>query len=103
MMKQNLGFADSVALTGETLGTRLIKGSSVIKHVVSIDRHQKCQKSKGRVARAKLQRYNTRRQKYDLHSEIHYSKGLSNPKADLSTVPALHEHQYAVAGTSACT
>lgn len=103
VMKQNLGFADSVALTGETLGTRLIKGSSVIKHVVSIDRHQKCQKSKGRVARAKLQRYNTRRQKYDLHSEIHYSKGLSNPKADLSTVPALHEHQYAVPGTSACT
>jgi len=94
ILKLNLGFADSTVLKAESLNASLVKGSSVIKHLCKIQSNTMQRKSLSSRMKAKRCRHLARSRKYQLHEQVHYRKGLTDPKLDLSKLRHLNDHSY---------
>ncbi len=102
ILMQNLGLADSAVLKCKSIGAELTAGSSVIKQAIGIERKLRNSKTLPKLEKAKLCRYKARQRRFQLHAEIHYAKGLCDPKPNLSGIGQLSliDHHYAVPSTS---
>jgi hypothetical protein len=94
ILKLNLGFAESTLLKSEKLGSILNKGSSVIKHLTSISKQHLYYKNRSVRAKQKQSRYKCLTRRYAMHANIHYSKGLTDPKPNFSSYSPLPDHTY---------
>lgn len=95
ILKLNTGFADSTLLKTSALGATLTKGSSVIKHIAKMQRSDQYYKKTCNKVRKRLMRYKTLSRKYTLHANLHYSKGLTDPKPNFSDMKHLQDHKLA--------
>lgn len=84
ILRQNLGLADTIVHSCKEAGAEITKGSSVIKHILSDERKIEAARHASCIKRAKLKRCRSRQRKYKLHENLHYSKGISDPKPDFS-------------------
>jgi hypothetical protein len=90
----NNGPAEAVALKARALGTNLSHGSAVVRHLLRTDCIYKRSKCRSYILKAKKSRYASRMRNYEIHSDMHYSKGISDPKPDFSDIPSLSDHSY---------
>jgi hypothetical protein len=94
ILKLNLGYADSVLLKSEKTGAPLKRGSSVIRFLRRTEQRAARLKSQQYKLRARQSRYATRKRRFSLHSNLHYAKGMADPKPDFSAIPHLSDHCY---------
>lgn len=94
ILRLNHGFANSTVLKTSALRCALTKGSSVIKRLLKLDEQYKRIKSERYINRQKATRFAYRMRNYQVHSEVHYQKGISDPKPDFSKFNHLKDHAY---------
>ncbi len=94
ILKLNHGLADSAIVKSEFTGAHLTKGSRVIAYLLKSKHNDMLKKTCAFQKRRKAARYLARTRRYGLHSEIHYSKGLTDPKPDFSDILQLNDHTY---------
>ncbi|KAH3774675.1 hypothetical protein DPMN_176061 [Dreissena polymorpha] len=93
--KLNNGYADSVIAKTMELHANLTQGSKVIKQLAYEDRNELNRKRLSATIKARALRARTRNYRYKLHEELHYGKGISDPKPDFDGLPHLKHHKYA--------
>jgi len=95
ILRLNHGLADTVILKARVNGVKLSHGSSVIRHLLRTEYYDKLRKTTRYISRARRSRFASRQYRYKLHTDLHYSKGLTDPKPDFSSTPHLKDHAYA--------
>lgn len=60
-----------------------------------MDKLEKMRKTAKYISKSKTSRFAYRMRNYNAHSEIHYEKGISDPKPDFSKISQLQDHLYA--------
>ena len=93
ILKLNHGFAESCLMKAEHLGASFPQGSSVVKHMLKAEQQSLKRKSKRNKLKANQARYAGRMRRYNSHAEVHYAKGLTDPKPDFSQ-SFLADHKY---------
>ncbi|KAH3773761.1 hypothetical protein DPMN_175129 [Dreissena polymorpha] len=93
--KLNNGYANSVIAKTMELHANLTQGSKVIKQLAYEDRNDLNRKRTSATIKARALRARTRNYRYKLHEELHYGKGISDPKPDFEGLPHLKHHKYA--------
>ena len=93
VLKLNYGFADSCLMKAEHLGSSFPQGSSVVKHLLQTEKQALKRKSKRSKLKANQSRYAGRMHRYNMHAEVHYATGLTDPKPDFSQA-YLADHKY---------
>ena len=79
ILKLNVGEANATLLKSRALGNIIHPGSSVVKHLLKVDKITARRKSKVSRARARWVRMMRRRRNYQTHADVHYKKGLTDP------------------------
>jgi hypothetical protein len=83
ILKLNHGLADSEIVKSEFTDAPFSKGYEFIAYLKS-NHNDILKKTCAFLKRHTAALYSTRKRRYGLHSEIHYSKGLTEPKPDLT-------------------
>ena len=84
ILKLNHGLADSEIVKSEFTDAHLSKGYEFIAYLIKSKHNDMLKKTCAFLKRHTAARYLTRKRRYGLHSEIHYSKGLTEQKPDLT-------------------
>ena len=80
-------------MKAEHLGSSFPQGSSVVKHLLQTEKQALKRKSKRSKLKANQSRYAGRMHRYNMHAEVHYASGLTDPKPDFSQA-YLADHKY---------
>jgi len=94
ILRLNHGRADSTILMAKAVNLKLVRGSRVMKRLRKLDDNDRRRKSASYIKQAKVSRYAARQRRYNAHTELHYQKGISDPKPDYSGIPNC-DHNYA--------
>jgi len=93
--KLNVGYGSSVIIKTTELNAHLTRGSKVIAQLGASDRVIKNRKLPSQVMKDRVSRARARQARFKLHEDMHYCKGISDPKPDFSNLPHLSHHEYA--------
>jgi hypothetical protein len=94
ILRLNHGHADSTITKLKALNVCLTPGSAVIRHLCKMDQIDMRRKTSKYVSRHNFARYSARRRRFNSHAEIHYKKGISDPRA-IYCGPSTSDHNYA--------
>ncbi|KAH3741601.1 hypothetical protein DPMN_048326 [Dreissena polymorpha] len=79
ILKLNHGLADSEIVKSEFTDASFSKGYEFIAYLIKSKHNDLLKKTCEFLKRHTAARYLTRKRRYRLHSEIHYSKGITEP------------------------
>ena len=79
IMALNYGTADSILMKTEMTGANITKRSKVITQLIASDKTYRSVRTPASIQRRKAARAARRARNYQVHAEIHYAKGLTDP------------------------
>ncbi|KAL4241145.1 lens induction in camera-type eye [Mactra antiquata] len=90
----NNGYTRSILLKSKFLGASLPSRSKVIRQMLATDKRNRRRRDPEVLAKKKLRRFASRRQRYELHEKKHYSSGLTDIAPSLNWAKQMQDHNY---------
>ncbi|KAL4227726.1 lens induction in camera-type eye [Mactra antiquata] len=89
----NNGYTRSILLKSKFLGASFPSRSKVICQMLATDKRNR-RRDPEVLAKKKLRRFASRRQRYELHEKKHYSSGLTDIAPSLKWAKQMQDHNY---------